>query len=120
MININSEEELQRQVVKYLNKTELLFTCTLGGYLDTEKARIDSRKDGYRKGVPDLMIYSPCSEYKGFAIEFKSPLGNGKISREQERWLSNLEVKCGWFVMCSNNYDEILECLFKYINEMLP
>lgn len=114
--NIVDEESLQRSVVKYLRSCDLLFSSSLGGTLDTIEKRLNSHLNGYQKGTPDLIIYTPCSGYAGMAIEFKTPWGNGSISKEQKNWCDTLEKECNYLVVVSNNFVEIIEIIVKYVN----
>jgi hypothetical protein len=40
----------------------------LGENQDTPGKRIDSARNGYLKGQPDILIISPCSGYSGLAM----------------------------------------------------
>ena len=119
---LNYEADLQAIIVDYLRQTDLLFCASLGGYLDTPSKRIGAWADGYQKGAPDLIIYTPSADgkYKGMAIELKRPDGSGKISKEQVSWLDRLEIECGYFCLASNDLVLIIEVLTKYIHGILP
>ena len=119
---LNYEADLQAIIVDYLRQTDLLFCASLGGYLDTPSKRIGAWADGYQKGQPDLIIYTPSADgkYKGMAIELKRPDGSGKISKEQVSWLDRLEIECGYFCLASNDLVLIIEVLTKYIHCILP
>ena len=120
---VNSESSLQEAVVRYLRKTDLLYTATLGGFLDSDLARISAVKQGYggnfRKGVPDLIIYTPNNNYNMLAIELKNPNGFGTVTKEQIKWLNMLEIECKTFTLVSNDLCEIIEVITKYINGIL-
>ena len=118
---LNFEHDLQAIIVDYLRQTDLLFCASLGGYLDTPAKRLKSWIDGYQKGQPDLIIYTPSADgkYKGLALELKRPNGTGKISKEQVSWLDRLEIECGYFCLASNDLVLIIEVLVKYTNGIL-
>jgi len=118
---LNLEHDLQTIIVDYLRQTDLLFCASLGGYMDTAAKRIRSWSEGYQKGQPDLIIYTPsaCGKYKGMAIELKRPNGRGNISKEQLNWLSRLEKEAGYFCIASNDLVLIIETLTKYIHGIL-
>ncbi len=120
--NLNFEHDLQAIVVDYLRQTDLLFCASLGGYLDSPAKRIRSWVEGYGKGQPDLIIYTPSADgkYKGMALELKRPDGSGKICKEQISWLDRLEIECGYFCLASNDLVLIIEVLTKYIHGILP
>jgi hypothetical protein len=117
----NLKYELQAIVVDYLRQTDLLFCASFGGYLDSPGKRIKSWIDGYQKGQPDLIIYTPSADgkYKGLALELKRPISTGKISKEQVQWLERLEIECGYFCLASNDLVVIIEVLVKYIHGIL-
>jgi hypothetical protein len=120
IINITTEKQLQEEVVKYLRQTDLLFCSSLGGFLDTDQRRIEAVKAGYNAGIPDIIIFTPCTpDYRGLAIELKAPSGFGAIKKNQLDWLSKLEVESEYFTMCSNNYTEIIEVIIKYTHGLL-
>ena len=119
---LNYEHDLQAIIVDYLRQSDLLFCANLGGYLDTPSKIIKSSIDGYQKGQPDLIIYTPSADgkYKGMALELKRPQGTGTISKEQVKWLERLEIECGYFCLASNDLVLIIEVLTKYIHGILP
>ena len=82
---IENEMDLHVKVISFLKKRypHSLFTVTLGENQDTVHKRIDSFKKGYLHGSPDLIINNLHKHYTGFAIEFKSPKGNGVLSPDQ-------------------------------------
>jgi hypothetical protein len=118
---MNNESDLQAIIVDYLRQTDLLFTCTLGGTLSTPQSRIKAWQQGYQKGVLDIMIYSPSGDgkYKGFALELKTVSGLGKVSPNQQDWMTRLEIESGWFCLCSNDLIVIIESITKYIHGVL-
>lgn len=118
-LNINNEHDLQKSVVEYLRKTDILFASNCNGFLDTPNKRILAFEEGMQNGHPDLIIYTPNKQYNGMAIELKSPLGVGKLQKNQSEWLQKLEVECKYFCICSNDYTIIIECILKYILSIL-
>ena len=89
----------------------LLFHIPNGGKrLKTEAARF--RAAGVRSGVPDLFL--PCSRggFHGLWIEMKAM--GGRVSREQERWQTEL---MGQGYMCAVCYgaDAAIEMIKKYM-----
>lgn len=51
--------------------------------LGTTDQRIEAIQRGYQKGTPDIIILNPNRDYNGFAIELKTPNGNGVLSENQ-------------------------------------
>ena len=89
IFKIENETDLHVKVVSFLKKRfpHSLFTATLGENQCTSAMRIDSYKKGYLRGSPDLIINNLHKHYTGFAIEFKSPKGNGVLSPDQSMML---------------------------------
>lgn len=95
------EEDLQRICVEYAevlsHKQPLLkylFHPANGGKRPRGEAG-KLKAMGVKTGVPDLMLPfpSPNGEWRGLAMELKSP--NGKMTEDQERWL-NISLASGW------------------------
>ena len=107
---IENETDLHVKVVSFLKKRypHTLFTVTLGENQDTVHKRIDSFKKGYLRGSPDLIINNLHKCYSGFAIEFKSPKGNGVLSPDQSMILLQYQNN-GFKTLGSNDYDHIIE-----------
>ena len=102
--------DLHVKVVSFLKKRypHSLFTVTLGENQDSVHKRIDSFKKGYLRGSPDLIINNLHKRYFGFAIEFKSPKGNGVLSPDQSMILLQYQNN-GFKTLVSNDYDQIIE-----------
>ena len=85
IFKIENEEDLHTRVVAYIRRyyPDVLLTPGLGEHQDTKSKRIDSYRKGYRKGQPDLVIQNLHTRFNGLCIEFKTPKGNGAVSREQ-------------------------------------
>jgi hypothetical protein len=43
---------------------------------------------GTKPGVPDLILPRSCGQWRGFAVELKSP--TGRVSPDQQEWLNSL------------------------------
>ena len=112
---IENEMDLHVKVVSFLKKRypHSLFTVTLGENQDTAHKRIDSFKKGYLPGSPDLIINNLHKHYSGFAIEFKSPKGNGVLSPDQSMILLQYQNN-GFKTLVSNDYDQIIEQIIEY------
>jgi len=117
-ISINNEYELHKMAVRYLKSTDLLFTCPLPIDLTTDAMRIQANLKGYSAGTPDLLILSPNDEYAGLALEFKTPTGEGIISKKQYQFIETLSVECNYLVVVSNDFAEIIEVITKYVNNI--
>ena len=115
---IENEMDLHVKVVSFLKKRypHSLFTVTLGENQDTAHKRIDSFKKGYLCGSPDLIINNLHKHYTGFAIEFKSPKGNGVLSPDQSMILLQYQNN-GFKTLVSNDYDHIIEQIIEYFRD---
>ena len=82
---IENETDLHVKVISFLKKrySHSLFTVTLGESQNTSIKRIESHRKGYLQGSPDLIFNNLHKHYTGFAMEFKSPKGNGVLSPNQ-------------------------------------
>ena len=69
------------------------------------------------KGSPDLLINNLHKNYRGFAIEFKSPTGKGVISEAQQKMLQNYKDN-NYLVLTSNSYDECIMKLIDYFKDV--
>lgn len=109
MKNIISESSIQCNYLKWLNfQHPEVFSVTSsfpnGGVREPRYgARL--KREGMKKGFPDLGIFSPCGEYHGMFIEFKSE--KGKLSPEQKEVLSKLQNKGYNCVICKSLDDAI-------------
>ena len=79
--------------------------------------RIDSYRKGYLRGSPDLVINNLHKHCTGFAIEFKSPKGNGVLSPDQSMMLCQYQ-NSGFKTLISNDYDHIVEQIFEYFRDV--
>ena len=89
VFKIENETDLHVKVISFLKKRYpySLFTVTLGENQNTSIKRIESHRKGYLRGSPDLIINNLHNHYSGFAIEFRSPKGNGALSPDQSMML---------------------------------
>jgi prophage antirepressor-like protein len=116
---IKNETDLHVKVVAYVKRwfENSLFVASLGENQDTSYKRIDSYKKGYLKGSPDLIINNYHKKYRGFAIEFKTPKGNGILSESQKKMLRQYKLN-DYKVLVSNDYDEIVQELIEYFRDV--
>ena len=119
IFKIENEMDLHVKVVSFLKKRypHSLFTVTLGENQDTAHKRIDSFKKGYLRGSPDLIINNLHKRYSDFAIEFKSPKGNGVLSPDQSMMLRQYQNN-GFKTLVSNDYDHIIEQIIEYFRDV--
>ena len=65
----------------------------------------------------DLIIHNLHERYTGFAIEFKSPKGNGILSPDQSMILLHYKNN-GFKILVSNDYDHIIEQIIEYFRDV--
>ena len=113
--NINTEYDLHKKVVNFIrnNYPKALLIPTLGENQVNCNMRITSYNKGYQKGSCDLFIGNMHINYSGFAIEFKTPKCDGKLSKEQEMMLQEYENN-NYKTLVSNDYDEIIKEIILY------
>ena len=116
---IENETDLHVKVISFLKKRypHSLFTETLGENQDTVYKRIDSFKKGYLRDSLDLIINNLHKHYSGFAIEMKSPKGNGVLSPDQSMMLRQYQNN-GFKTLVSNDYDHIIEQIIEYFRDV--
>ena len=113
--NINTEYDLHKKVVNFIrnNYPKAILIPTLGENQINSNMRIKSYNKGYQKGACDLFIGNMHLNYSGFAIEFKTPTGYGKLSEEQKMMLQEYENN-NYKILVSNDYDEIIKEIILY------
>ena len=86
---IENETDLHTKVISFTKGRfpNSIFTATLGENQDTIDKKIESNRKWYLRGSLDLIIKNLHKHCTGFAIEFKSPKGNGILSHDQSKML---------------------------------
>tara|TARA_B100000519_G_scaffold3813_2_gene3742 strand:- start:1347 stop:1691 length:345 start_codon:yes stop_codon:yes gene_type:complete len=86
------EYELQKAVCKYLDLQGYLYCSTMGGqYQKYHSQRNKAKATGYKKGIPDIIIYEPIGKWHGLAIELK--VGYNKPTQHQWYWNEQLNKR---------------------------
>lgn len=116
---IENEYDLHTKVVSFIRRfyDKAIITAGLGELQDSSNKRIQSYKKGYTKGQPDLIIQNMHKRYSGMCIEFKTPLGNGVVSKEQKELLESYE-ESGYKCLISNDYDLIINEINDYMRDV--
>ena len=114
-LKLLSETDLHYAVVRYIRRfhPNALIVAGLGEYQDTASRISDAYRKGYIGGQPDLIITNPMNGYVGFAIELKTPKGNGEIRSNQVTWLKVLREQ-GHRTLISNDYTDIVLRIDEY------
>jgi len=120
LLTLTNEESLQVACVRYLRKTDLLYTSTgLAECLNSDEKRVKSYQLGFQKGMPDLIIFTPNKSYNMLIIELKTPWGNGELSTDQCKVLEQFEKESKAFCCVINTLEVFVEIVQKYINNAL-
>jgi prophage antirepressor-like protein len=114
-IRLLNETDLHYKVVEYIRwyHPVAFIIAGLGEFQTTYALRMDGWHKGYTSGQPDIIIANPMNEHNGFAIELKTPKGNGWIKDNQHKVRERLD-DLGYKTMISNDYTEIILEIHKY------
>jgi hypothetical protein len=113
-----NETDLHRKVIDFIRKyyPQAIIIPGLGELQHTSTMRIDAWQKGYKGGQPDILLANKSHEFIGLAIELKTPAGTGVVSDNQQIFLNRLE-EAGYYVIISNDYDEILMTIVGYFQQ---
>lgn len=114
--NKSPEHDIQVQVIDLLESLtpQPLFSATVGGVRLAMHTAKKMKEAGYRKGIPDLLIFEPKGIYCGLAIEVKTPVG--RPSPHQKQWIADLNSR-GWKAVVCKGYDECEKAILEYFND---
>jgi len=71
------------------------------------------KREGQKKGVPDLVLACPRNGYHGLFIELKT--AKGRVSPEQSEWLQQLSEQ-GYRAEVCRGADAAIKTLQEYLN----
>lgn len=114
--NKSPEHDIQTKLCSVLEAEGLLYSATVGGVRLAMHTAKKMKESGYKKGIPDVLVFEPRGEYVGLAIEVKT--GKGVASPEQKEWQRELN-KRGWDAHICYGLDECLDVLYDYF-ELWP
>ena len=116
MIMTGNKTDLHYKVVDLIRRyyPDTILVAGLGENQDTEDKRLDSYKEGYMKGQPDLMILDKHKDFKGLCIEFKSPTDNYYVSEAQKE-MKKKYLDNGYAFILSHDYDRICKNVHEYM-----
>lgn len=100
---------------------QLAYTASMNGVNLGPRAAYQAKAKGVKRGFPDWMLYHPSrfihqteSRYIGLALEFKDPLGKGKVSADQDIVAEKLR-NLRWIVECPTTAAEAWTILCDYL-----
>lgn len=111
-----TEHEIQSAFVDLIEKhnPHLRLCATVGGARMSISEAKKIKRQGYRKGIPDLMIYEPRAGYYGLFIEIKKK--GGHLSPHQREWLDDLQ-KRGYRAVVCKGLDQCINEFNHYFNQ---
>ena len=121
------EDDLQKQVAKYLDFKKVLWTHVANERKTSIQAGARLKSKGVKSGVPDCMIFTPKGRFKGLALELKTTKDNGLkkngepkkptkgvLSENQREWLINLTT-VGWETKVAYSFNEAKTIIDNYL-----
>lgn len=120
------EDIEQKKLVKWCYKhrreypeLQLLFAIPNGAYFGKDRFKamrqmVRLKAGGLKKGVPDLFLPFPNSEFHGLFIEMKSL--KGVASPEQKQWIEKLS-KLGYRAEVCKGGQQALDVIMDYLGK---
>lgn len=111
--NGSPEHDIQVLVVDHLEAMETvpLFSATVGGVRVAMHTALRMKQAGYKKGIPDILIFEPRGEYVGLAVEVKT--ATGRASDHQKEWQERLRER-GWRAEICKGLDACITVIDDY------
>jgi hypothetical protein len=109
------EQRLFVQRFRLDPQTRDLPACAIpnGGKRGPREAAI-LKAEGVSAGAPDWVLFVPRTPWAGLALEFKSPTGDGCLSKVQAEWHTRLRAQ-GWSVHLVKSAVEAWDVLTWYL-----
>lgn len=105
---IPTEHQEQSIIIKYCELKKIPVFHIPNGSYKSFTARIKSKQEGLKPGVPDLMIPITNKEYCGLFIELKRLKGS-KVSEYQKQWIELLNKQGYRAIVCYGSSEAIKE-----------
>jgi hypothetical protein len=114
--NGSPEHDIQVLVIDHLEAMEVppLYSATVGGVRVAMHTALKMKQAGYKKGIPDLLIFEPSNGYVGLAIEIKTP--TGRASEHQKDWVEKLRDR-GWKAEICKGLNACITVIDEYFGE---
>jgi hypothetical protein len=93
---------------------DLLFCGTVGGVNAPIGQKVKANREGYNKGIPDLIFYEPRGKHHGLAIEMKTRVG--RLRPHQEEWIFKLADR-GYKAVVCRSLEEAKQVLKNYLSQ---
>ena len=110
------EHDIQVIIVDHLESMEVppLFSATVGGVRVAMHTALKMKRAGYRKGIPDILIFEPRQGYCGLALEVKT--NTGRASEHQKEWQKKLRER-GWKAEICKGLEACIDCIDEYFED---
>lgn len=110
-----TEHQIQSQLVKLISQQypDLLYCATVGGARMSINQAKAIKRQGYRKGIPDLIFYEARGGFYGLCIEIKKK--GGRPSPHQRAWIADLQRR-GYQALICKGLDACVEAFEDYFN----
>lgn len=103
----------QETVSQWLDLHKVFYNISISGAYLHPATFNRLKRMGYKRGLPDVLIFQPPpayhGKYVGVALELKRRKG-GIVSDEQKVWLETLNSH-GWLAVVAQGADEAIEML---------
>ena len=111
--NGSPEHDIQVIIVDHLEAMDPLplFSATVGGVRVAMQTALRMKQAGYKKGIPDILIFEPRNGYVGLALEVKTMVG--RASPHQKQWQHDLRQR-GWKAEICKGLNACIECIDEY------
>ena len=111
--NGSPEHDIQVLIVDHLEAMDPqpLYSATVGGVRVAMHTALRMKQAGYKKGIPDLLIFEPRNGYSGLALEVKTMVG--RASPHQKDWQEKLRAR-GWKAEICKGLNACIECIDDY------
>ncbi len=91
---------------------DYLFAIPNGGTRNIITA-VSLKKEGVKRGVPDLFLAYPSQHYSGLFLELKKDF-KAKASKYQEQWIEKLN-EVNYLAMIGHGFDESINIISDYL-----
>lgn len=92
---------------------DMMFAIPNGGSRHMLEA-VNLKKQGVKRGVPDICLPVPKGTYHGLYIELKRSIGNSRVSKEQNYWIEKL-LDQGYDVQVCYGWDDAKSRIMDYL-----
>lgn len=115
---LGKEDVLQNKVMRYLDikYPKSLYTHVANEGKRTPFEQFKMKFLGTKRGVPDILIFTPNKTKNGLAIELK--VKYNKPTESQMTWLIKLKDN-NWYTCWLNDYEKCIATIDKYFKNEL-